>query len=73
MIGKLQATLIAISIASMQIRALQQDLIERQRLNMKYEEEIKLSVEALEELKWSVNNLTLSQGVIYTDASSEKG
>ena len=43
--GKLQATLPAISIAPMQILALQQDLIERQHPNMKYGEEIKLSVE----------------------------
>ena len=66
----------------MQKRAQQQDLIDEQRLNMKYGEEIKLSVEPLEELKLWVNNLTLSQGtpvklgnpdlVIYTNASSEE-
>ena len=83
LIGKLQATSPAISMAPMQVRALQQDLIKGQQQELMYESEVKLSLESLGELRWWVNNITLSQGapmkmgtpdtVIYTDASSGVG
>ena len=52
LIGKLQATSPAISMAPMQVRALQQDLIRGQQQELMYESEVKLSLESLEELRW---------------------
>ena len=52
LVGKLQATVPAITLASMQVRALQQDLISAQQKNMTYEQEVTLSQEALKDLKW---------------------
>ena len=83
LIGKLQATLPAISMAPMQVRALQQDLISAQKKNMSYEQDILLSQESQSNLQWWINNITLSQGaplklgnpdmVMHTDASSSEG
>ena len=83
LIGKLQATLAAIPLAPMQIRALQQDLIKAQQKQMSYEQEISLSKDSLKDLQWWVNNITLYKGspvrlgnpemIISTDASSSEG
>ena len=82
LIGKLQATLAAIPLAPMQIRALQQDLIKAQQKQMSYEQEISLSKDSLKDLQW-VNNITLYKGspvrlgnpemFISTYASSSEG
>ena len=83
LIGKLYATLPAVSMAPLQIRSLQQDLIRAQSNHKNYENYIQLSQEAKEELQWWLNNLQLVQGrpvrlgtpdmVIYSDASSHIG
>ena len=52
LVGKLQATVPAITLAPMQVRSLQQDLISAQQKNMTYEQEVTLSQEALKDLKW---------------------
>ena len=62
LVGRLQATVPAITLAPMQVRALQQDHISAQQKNMTYEQEVTPSQEALKDLKWWINNITLSQG-----------
>jgi len=80
---KLYSTLPAISTAPLQIRSLQKDLIVTQRRKMTYEQELTLSKEAMIELRWWINNLTLSKGcpvrlwnpdmIIYSDVPSKQG
>ena len=83
LIGKLYATLPAISQAPIQLRYLQQDLINAQREGLSFRAKITLSPQGRSELKWWIHNLHLVRGTpirlkppdmtILTDASSTIG
>ena len=82
MIGKLQATAPAFTYAPLQIRYLQQDLIQGVQSSGSYESMITLSKEARMELEWWIDNITLLNGnpirlnppdlVMSTDAAKGK-
>ena len=61
-IGKLYATSPAVSIAPVQLRGLQHDLIVSQNQGQGYEDIVILSKEALADLKWWLRNLKLIRG-----------
>ena len=81
-IGKLYETLPAIEAAPLQIRYLQQDLIQAQRKKYNYSHLVTISTDSKMELKWWINNLTLIKGspvhlqnpeiIIYSNASSHQ-
>ena len=61
-VGKLRATSPAISLAPLQIRGLQQCLIQSLRKGKTYETQVTLDSEAVKELKWWIINLQIIQG-----------
>ena len=83
LIGKLYATLPAISIAPIQLRFLQQDLIRAQREGKSFTDQTNLSQNSIRELSWWIENVELLEGkplslqppdvIINTDASSRIG
>ena len=82
-IGKLYATSPAILQAPLQLRYLQQDLIEAQREGRTYSDTLALSQNSRTELRWWIFNLHLQKGkplklqepdmVIFSDAAQTKG
>ena len=61
-VGKLRATSPAISLAPLQIRGLQQCLIQSLRKGKTYESQVTLDSEAVKEVKWWIINLQIIQG-----------